>query len=40
MSQYYFDTFVNRLGPDANLMFKVNNHNRILNEEINNWTED
>lgn len=39
MSQYYFDTFVNRIGPDANLMSKVNNPNRILNEEIDNWVE-
>ena len=39
MSQYYFDIRVNRIGEQAAELAKVVNKNKILQEEINSWTD-
>ena len=39
MSQYYFDNYVNRIGEHANKLAKVVNKNKILQEEINSWSD-
>ena len=37
MSQNYFDTYVNRIGKDAQCLATVINRNQITHEEIANW---
>ncbi len=39
MSQYYFDVHVNKIGEQANKLAKVVNPNKILQEEINSWSD-
>lgn len=39
MSQDYFDSHVNRIGEKANALAKVVNENKILQEEINSWSD-
>lgn len=39
MSQDYFDSYVNRIGEHANKLAKVVNKNKVLQEEINSWTD-
>ena len=39
MSQNYFDNYVNRIGEHANKFAKVINSNKILQEEINFWSD-
>lgn len=39
MSQYYFDNYVNRIGEHANKLAKVAKSNKILQEEINSWSD-
>lgn len=39
MSQNYFDNYVNRIGEQAAQLAKVINSNKILQEEINSWSD-
>ena len=39
MSQDYFDNYVNRIGEQAAKLAKVVNKNKILQEEINSWSD-
>ena len=39
MSQNYFDNYVNRIGEHANKLTKVIIPNKILQEEINSWSD-
>lgn len=39
MSQDYFDSYVNRIGEQAAKLAKVVNKNKVLQEEINSWTD-
>jgi hypothetical protein len=39
MSQYYFDVQVNKIGEQAAQFVKVINPNKILQEEINSWSD-
>ena len=39
MSQYYFDNYVNRIGEHANKLAKAVKNNKILQEEINSWSD-
>ena len=39
MSQDYFDNYVNRIGEQANKLAKVVKSNKILQEEINSWSD-
>ena len=40
MSQNYFDTYVNKIGENAQRLATVINRNQITREEIANWVED
>lgn len=39
MSQNYFDTQINRIGLQAAQLAKVINPSKILQEEINSWSD-
>jgi len=39
MSQNFFDIHVNKIGEQANKLAKVVKSNKILQEEINSWSD-
>ena len=39
MSQDYFDNYVNRISEQAAKLAKVVNKNKVLQEEINSWSD-